>query len=88
MDTHEQEALKVLIQELAKLINVILGRSPDLQSAVRKIEDRGYHVDIVLASMTSVIKKEPPELLDVRRTDFDKEFLKNLRIRLDADPNP
>ena len=87
MDTHEQEKLKLLIQELAQLINAVLVRSPELKSAIQGIEEKGYQVDLVLASMTRILKKEfqnQPEPLEVTPTKFDEEFLKTLLIRLDG----
>ncbi len=87
MDTHEQEKLKLLIQELAQLINAVLIRSPELRSAIQGIEEKGYQVDLVLASMTRILKKEfqsRPEPLGAAPTEFDQEFLKTLRIRLDG----
>jgi len=87
MDTHEQEKLKLLIQELAQLINAVLVRSPELKSAIQGIEEKGYQVDLVLASMTRILKKEfqnQPERLEPTPTEFDQEFLKTLRIRLDG----
>ncbi|MBI3609920.1 MAG: hypothetical protein HY204_04350 [Nitrospirae bacterium] len=91
MDTHEQEKLKILVQELAQLIHAVLVRSPELQSTVQGIEERGYRVDLVLASMTRIQKKEfqhQPEPAETEPTEFDKEFLKALRIRSDDAPNP
>ena len=87
MDTHEQETLKLLIQELAQLINAILMQSPELRSANQGIEEKGYRVDLVLASMTRILKKDAektPETLESEPTESDREFLKSLRIRLDS----
>ena len=87
MDTHEQETLKLLIQELAQLINAVLMQSPELRSAIQGIEEKGYQVDLVLASMTRILKKnaeKTPETLESGPTDSDREFLKTLRIRLDS----
>jgi hypothetical protein len=87
VDTHEQEKLKLLIQELAQLINAVLVRSPELRSAIQGIEEKGYQVDLMLASMTRILKKElqnQPEPLGATPTEFDEEFLKTLRIRLDG----
>jgi hypothetical protein len=87
MDTHEQERLKQLIQELARLINAVLIQSPELRSAIQGIEEKGYRVDLVLASMTRVLKKElsnPPEPLEAMPTEFDRAFLKAVRIRPDS----
>ena len=90
MDTHEQEKLKLLIQELAQLINAVLIQSPELRSAIQDIEQKGYQVDLVLASMTRILKKEfqnQAEPLEATPTEFDQEFLKTLRIRLDGQSN-
>jgi len=87
MDTHEQEKLKLLIQELAQLINAVLIQSPELRSAIQGIEQKGYQVDLALAAMTRILKKDTPdpsEPPETHPTEFDQEFLKSLRIRLDA----
>jgi len=84
MDTHEQEKLKQLIQELARLIHAVLVQSPELQSAIQGIEQKGYQVDLMLASMTRILKKEisnRPEPLETAPTEFDRAFLKSVRIR-------
>ncbi|MBI3595929.1 MAG: hypothetical protein HY203_02110 [Nitrospirae bacterium] len=87
MDTHEQETLKLLIQELAQLIHAVLMQSPELRSAIQGIEEKGYRVDLVLASMTRILKKDVeniPETFESGSTESDREFLKTLRIRLDS----
>jgi outer membrane protein TolC len=87
MDTNEQETLKLLIQELTQLINAVLMQSPELRSAIQEIEEKGYRVDLVLASMTRILKKDAdktPEALSSEPTESDQEFLKTLRIRLDS----
>lgn len=87
MDTHEQEKLKQLIQELAQLINAVLIQSPELRSAIQDIEQKGYQVDLMLASMTRILKKElsnRPEPLESAPTDSDRAFLKTVRIRPDS----
>jgi len=87
MDTHEQETLKLLIQELTQLINAVLMQSPELRSAIQGIEEKGYRVDLVLASMTRILKKDAdktPEAQESEPTESDREFLKTLRIRLDS----
>jgi len=77
----------LLIQELAQLINAVLIQSPELRSAIRDIEQKGYQVDLVLASVTRILKKEnedQPEPLENPSNEFDQDFLKSLRIRLDS----
>ena len=87
MDTHEQEKLKLLIQELARLIHTILIQSPELQSTIQDIEKKGYRVDLMLASMTHILKKDisnHPEPLESVPTEFDRAFLRSTRIRPDS----
>ena len=86
MEPQEQDTLKALIGELTRLIHAVLNRNKALRSTIRQIEGKGYHVDIVLASMTRLQKKEAGEQRDAAEhetTEFDKEFLKSIRIRLD-----
>jgi hypothetical protein len=90
MDIHEQEKLRMLIQELAQLIRAILLHSPELRSTLQIIEEKGYQVELVLASMTRIQKKDEPSLSDSNREEppkSDQEFLRNLRIRWDGLPN-
>ena len=86
MEPQEQETLKTLVGELTRLIHAVLNRNKALRSTIRQIEGKGYHVDIVLASMTRLKKKDPddlPEIGNHEPTEFDKEFLKSICIRLD-----
>lgn len=76
-----------MVQELTQLINAVLMQSPELRSAIQGIEEKGYRVDLVLASMTRILKKDgdkTPEALESGPTESDREFLKSLRIRLDS----
>lgn len=87
MDLHEQEPIKQLVQELAQLIHAVLLQSPELRSAIRGIEEKGYRVDLVLASMTRILKKGDENSMETPEsgpTEADREFLKSLRIRLDS----
>jgi len=87
MDTHEQGKLKLLIQELAQLINAVLVQSPELRSAIQGIEEKGYRVDLVLASMTRILKKNEKNTsgqFESEPTESDKEFLKTHRICWDS----
>jgi len=87
MDTHEEEKLKLLIQELAQLIRAVLLQSPELRSTLQTIEEKGYQVELVLASMTRIQKKENGPSQDSaaeETSDSDQEFLKRLRIRWDG----
>lgn len=87
MDEGHENKLKELIQDLAQLINVVLRRSPELQSAIHEIEEKGYEVDLVLASMTRVKEDPPldtPETTEANPGRFDREFLKTNRIRFDV----
>ena len=90
MDTHEQEKLKLLIQELAQLIHAVLIQSPELRSAIQDIEQKGYDVDLMMAAMTRIQKKElqnPSWPQDAHPAEFDRAFLKALRIRSDDTPH-
>ncbi|HTN44473.1 MAG TPA: hypothetical protein VMN77_11825 [Nitrospiria bacterium] len=87
MDTHEKEKLRLLIQELAQLINAVLVQSPELRSAIQGIEEKGYRVDLILASMTRILKKNDentPEKIAFEPTESDKKFLKAHRICWDS----
>jgi len=80
----------MLIQELAQLIRAVLLQSPELRSTLQIIEEKGYQVELVLASMTRIQKKDEPSVSDSNREDpaqSDQEFLRHLRIRWDGLPN-
>ncbi|HET6464911.1 MAG TPA: hypothetical protein VLY20_11530 [Nitrospiria bacterium] len=87
MDTHEPETLKLLIRELTQLINAVLMQSPELRSAIQGIEEKGYQVDLMLASLTRIQKKDAENTSETFKpgpTETDQEFLKTLRIRWDG----
>jgi len=93
MEFQEDEKLKRLVKDLVDSINEVFSGSPEIKKAINFIEKEGFHVDMVLASITRIHKKEDeeksPEIV-YEFNPFDKAFLQSLKIRLDSgeDPSP
>lgn len=88
MEPKENDRLKDLVKELANAINSVFTDSKEIKEALREIEDEGYRVDLVLASITKISPKDniPDEGEIVYEfNNFDKAFLKALKIRVEVD---
>jgi len=80
-----------LVEDLIDSINEVFSGSPKIKKAINFIEKEGFHVDMVLASITTIHKKEDeeknPEIV-YEFNPFDKAFLQSLKIRLDSGEYP
>ncbi len=87
MEEFENERLKKLVKELVETINDVFSDSSEIKKALKEIEKEGYRVDIVLASITRLHRKQDegknPDLV-YEFNPFDKAFLQSLKIRLDS----
>jgi len=84
MDSRER--LRELLLELAHTINDAISDNPQIRDALMNFEREGYHVDIILASITRVSKKSgftPSEELKYEFSPLDKAFLNAIKIRLE-----
>ncbi|HEX9756937.1 MAG TPA: hypothetical protein VGB26_03950 [Nitrospiria bacterium] len=86
----ENGRLRKLVKELVDTINNVFSDSSQIKKALKEIEEEGYRIDIVLASITRIHRKDdegtPPELV-YEFNPFDKAFLQSLKIRLDSGEN-
>ncbi|MBI3354471.1 MAG: hypothetical protein HY034_06250 [Nitrospirae bacterium] len=89
MDSKENERIKELITGLANAINSVFSESKEIREALKVIEEEGYHVDLVLASVTRVLKggQQEAQNSDIKYefNNFDKSFLKAVKIKLDSE---
>jgi len=83
----ENGKLKKLVKELVDTINQVFSESSHIKKALKGIEEEGYRIDIVLASITRIHRKEDegktPKLI-YEFNPSDKVFLQSLKIRLDS----
>ena len=82
------EKLKDLMKVLAEAISHVFSGSEDIRQTLSMIEKEGYHVDLILASVTKVTKIEEGRLSDRAGTDmsdFDRSFLRNIHIRIEEE---
>lgn len=52
----ENEKLKDLVRDLAHAINSVFAESNEIRTVIKDIEEEGYQVDLVLASITRAMK--------------------------------
>ena len=76
--------LKELMKTLAETISHVFNENEDIKNALAMIEKEGYKVDLMLATITRVSRKEDQGTKeDSALSEFDRSFLKKIRIRLD-----
>lgn len=81
-----RERLRELLLELANTINDVISDNPQIKEALMNFEKEGYHVDLILASITKVAKKSEAssgEELKYEFSPLDKAFLNAIKIRLE-----
>lgn len=86
----KNEKLKDLVKVLANAINSVFTESEEIKDALRGIEDEGYRVDLILASITRILRKDnasDDKPLVYEFNNFDKAFLKALKINIDPESN-
>lgn len=71
------------MKALADTIGQVFSGNEEIKETLSMIEQEGYHVDLILASVTRVTKKEGSSSSDIAISDFDKSFLEKIRIRLE-----
>lgn len=79
------EKLKDLMKVLAEAISHVFSGSEDIRQTLSMIEKEGYHVDLILASVTKVTKIEEGHLTGIDMSDFDRSFLRNIHIRIEEE---
>ncbi|MFI5303844.1 MAG: hypothetical protein ACHQYP_03515 [Nitrospiria bacterium] len=89
----ENEKLRDLVRDLAHAINTVFQESSEIKTVIKDIEQEGYTVDLVLASITRALKEQkpknnpqiqPPSLIENDKFElnrFDQSFLKSIKIK-------
>ena len=75
------ERIKELMKVLADTISQVFSVNEEIKQALSKIENEGYHIDLLLASVTRVSKKGDNGLSDNIISDFDRSFLEKIHLR-------
>jgi hypothetical protein len=76
-----KDRLRELLLELAQTINEVMSENRQIKDALMNFEKEGYHVDLVLASITKVAKKD--EELKYEFNPLDKAFLNAIKVKLE-----
>lgn len=78
------ERLKELMKSLADTIGQVFNGNDDIRNTLAKIEQEGYSVDMIVASVTRFSRKNEDgstdELSEI--SDFDKSFLSKIRVKI------
>ncbi len=77
------DRLKELMKTLADTIGHVFSGNEEIRQTLSMIEKEGYHVDLVLASVTRISEKEGNQSADAEISDYDRSFLEKIRIRFD-----
>ncbi|MBI1822425.1 MAG: hypothetical protein HY036_09695 [Nitrospirae bacterium] len=96
-DPQDNEKLRELVRDLAHAINSVFAESSEIRTVIKDIEEEGYQVDLVLASITRALNKEqkekpgtqPPALIENIKFElnrFDQSFLKSIKIKPENEP--
>lgn len=79
---NQDERLRRLLAELVSVLNDAFTDNDQIKDTIRNIETEGYEVDLFLATVTRILRKdkaEPHALFNA----FDRSFLHSLRINPD-----
>ena len=80
------EKLKELMRVLADTISHVFSGNDEIRETLSMIENEGYHIDLILASVARVSKKEKEDEFDghseAEVSDYDRSFLRKVKIRL------
>lgn len=97
----DKDRLKAMIRELGEAISNSLVESDSVQSVLKRIKERGYHVDLSLAIGVGLYREqqedmdlspshfsEDENLLKFEMNQNDLEFLRSLHIKIDKEGRP
>lgn len=78
------ERLKELMKTLADSIGQAFNENDEIKDTLAMIEKEGYHVDLILASVTRLTRKGAVKSSDAEGgiSNFDRSFLRKIRIKL------
>ena len=77
------ERLKSLVHDLAMTLNEVFPESDAVREAISRIEQEGYEVELIMASITRILRrnKETGESsLAYEFNAFDRDFLREMKI--------
>ena len=94
-----KEKLRAMIRELGEAISITLVQSDSVQGVLKKIKERGYHVDLSLAigvglyregvedgsNVSAVHEEDVEKELKFEINQNDLEFLNSLHIKIDKE---
>lgn len=75
------DRLKELMKTLAETISQVFSGNDEIKQALSLIEKEGYHVDLILATVTRISRKGEGQQPDTGINDFDRSFLRKVRIK-------
>lgn len=81
----KDEKIRILMKTLAETISQVFNENDEIKNTISMIEKEGYRVDLILATITKISKKGEDE--GPKISDFDRSFLKKIRIRFDEEEN-
>lgn len=76
------ERLRELLFELANTINDVVSENRQIKDVLMNFEKEGYHVDLILASITKIAKKDGEDLI-YEFSPLDMAFLNAIKIKLE-----
>ncbi|MDH4100540.1 MAG: hypothetical protein OEV28_08190 [Nitrospirota bacterium] len=79
---NQDERLRELLTELASVLNDVFTGNDQIKDSIRNIETEGYEVDLFLATVTRILRKNRPDSEHLFNA-FDRSFLHSLRIKPD-----
>ena len=94
-----KEKLRAMIRELGEAISITLVQSDNVQVVLKRIKERGYHVDLSLAigvglyredqgdgaNISAVHEEDVEKELKFEINQNDLEFLNSLHIKIDKE---
>jgi hypothetical protein len=81
-----KDRLRELLLELANTVNEVITENSRIKDALLNFEREGYHVDLILATITRISRKSEissEEELKYEFSPLDKAFLNAIKIRLE-----
>lgn len=78
------ERLRKLMRSLADTIGEVVNGNDDIRNTLSMMEQEGYPVDMIIASITMVTAIDEDESFktDENLSYYDRSFLKKIHVRL------
>ena len=83
------ERLRELMRSLADTIGEVVNGNDDIRNTLFMMEQEGYPVDMIVASITMVSAKSEDESIetDINLSNFDRSFLKKIHVKPGGEPS-